>query len=42
MKILVIGKGFIGERLGFFLSKVEHFEVHSSRLNDDIDMDDDH
>ena len=29
MKILVIGKGFIGERLGFFLSKVEHFEVHS-------------
>lgn len=29
MKILIIGKGFIGERLSFFLSKVEDFEVHS-------------
>ena len=29
MKILIIGKGFIGERLGYFLSKVEDFEVHT-------------
>lgn len=29
MKILIIGKGFIGERLGYFLSKVENFEVHT-------------
>lgn len=29
MKILVIGRGFIGERLSYFLSKVEDFEVHT-------------
>lgn len=34
MKILVIGKGFIGERLGLFLSKAPNFEVHT--LNRDI------
>ena len=29
MKILIIGKGFIGERLGYFLSKAPNFEVHT-------------
>lgn len=29
MKILVIGKGYIGERLSYFLSKAEGFEVHT-------------
>lgn len=29
MKILVLGKGFIGERLSFFLAKASDFEVHN-------------
>jgi len=29
MKILVLGKGFIGERLSFFLAKAPNFEVHN-------------
>lgn len=29
MKILIIGKGFIGERLSYFLSKADNFEIHN-------------